>query len=246
MRTNAEEALHSLLTVYGSIHPDSDTLLPAIDSQDREQLSRLVCSILLSGSSCQWGAVHGIYHGLGGMIDYLGVQTLWEAAAKNNDALGNAIRICMDAIPSGAVSAIAASRQIIRHIYQTIAHDDLRDAFTADPEDVRQLVATLTGDPVPAIFILSALGHSETRPLPTSGASLCLMRLGLLDPYQSHLFVGEAYEAVREEARRVLERHPVGVALMSEWWMTNCPDGCCICPAAGVGASCDALLKGLV
>lgn len=203
--------------------------------------------MLLSGSSCQWGAAVGIYHALCGMIGYLGVQTLWEAAAKNNDDLGHAVRICLGAVPLGAVPESAASRQIIRHTYQTIANYDLRDAFAADGEDVRQLVARLTDDPVPAIFLLGLLGHGETRPLPSSGASLFLMRCGLIDPFNPEFFFGEGFEAVREEASRVLERYPVDVALMAEWWgFGHCPEECCVCPAAGVDASCEALLGGMV
>lgn len=227
-RTNAEEALHSLLTTYGSIHPDSNLLLPTTDDTDREQLSRLVCSILLAGDAVQWGQSVGVYHAICGMAEYLGCAYLTNLKDISDDDLESAIWMTLRAVPERDVSDC---RKVIRRYLHCLADGDLREARGADGNHVRQFVGDLTPNPVEAIFVLRALGHSEVRPTPTVGASLLLMRLEVLSAFEAVYFT-DGYSAIQEEARRVLEQHPVEMALMAEWWgLGHCPESCVVCPA---------------
>lgn len=227
-RTNAEEALSSLLGVYQSIHPDSTTLLPHIDDS-QEELTRLVCSILLAGDSVQWGHSVGVYHAINGLLEHLDCSYLVDLKDINDDDLESAIWMTMRAVPDRSVTEC---RKIIRRFLKRLDDGDLREARDADGNHVREFVATLTSDPVVGTFILGVLGHSEVRCLPTTGASLLLMRLEVLDPYQSQFFTTDGYSAIQEDARRVLEQHPVELALMAEWYgIGHCPESCPICPA---------------
>lgn len=227
-RTNAEQALSSLLSVYDSIHPDSTTLLPRIDADSQEDLSRLVCSILLTGDAVQWGHSIGVFHALHGLLDYLDCSYLRDIKDIPNDEIDTAIWMTLRAVPERSVSEC---RKIIRRYIRLLADGDLREARDADGDHVRQFISQFTEDPVPAIFILRTLGHPEVRPLPTVGASLLLMRLEVTSALETSYFT-EGYPAVQEEARRVLERHPIDLALMSEWWgLGHCPESCPVCPA---------------
>lgn len=199
-----------------------------MDIASKEELTRLVAAILLTGDAVQWGHAVGVYHSLHGLLDYLDCPTLWHLASIFDDDLDTAIWMTMRAVPDREVTEC---RKIIRKYLHRLAGGDLREAREADGNHVREFVATLTKDPVVGTFLLRVLGHSEVRCLPTTGASLLLMRLEVLSAFQSQFFV-DGYPAIQEEARKVLEQHPVELALMAEWFgVLHCPESCPVCPA---------------
>ena len=204
-------------------------MLPKIDTEDREQLTRLVAAILLTDSAVQWGHSVGVFHALCGLLEYLDCSYLTNLKDINDDDLESAIWMTMRAVPDRSVTEC---RKVVRRYLRRLDDGDLREAREADGNHVRDFVADLTKDPVVAIFLLRVLEHGATRPLPSSGASLLLMRLEVLDPYQSQFFTTSGYSAIQEEARRVLEYHDVELALMAEWYgVGHCPESCPVCPA---------------
>jgi hypothetical protein len=218
-----------LLQTYEAIHPDLHQLLPKVDINSKEELTRLVAAILLTGDAVQYGHSVGVYHAICGLLEHLDCPYLTNLKDVSDDDLDSAIWMTLRAVPDREVSQC---RKVICRCLHRLDDGDLREARDADGNHVREFVATLTSDPVLAIFLLRILGHSEVRPLPTTGASLLLMRLEVLDPYQSQFFTTDGYSAIQEEARRVLEQHDVELALMAEWWgVLHCPESCPICPA---------------
>lgn len=169
-----------------------------------------------------------MFHALHGLLDYLDCSHIRDVKDIPSHDLDTAIWMTLRAVPERSVSEC---RKIICRFIRRLADGDLREATEADGNHVRQFISQFTEDPVPATFILRVLGHPEVRPLPTVGASLLLMRLEVIPAFETSYFT-EGYPAIQEEARRVLERHPVDLALMSEWWgLGHCPESCPVCPA---------------
>jgi len=98
-------------------------------------------------------------------------------------------------------------------------------------------------EPTVGNYLLRILGHPNSRVTPTTGSALLLTRLSVVEPFQPEFFIASNYDALREEARRALERYELDVACMSEWHgVQRCPE----CTSCIAQMSCPALVEGLL
>lgn len=230
------------MLAYQAIIPPSNIQLPVINYDDKEELTRLCLAVVLSGDFIAFGSAVGVYYAICGMVEYLGVRSLTEVRGVGRSELETAIWTTLRAVPERQVSEC---RKIILGFLKTLADGDLREARDADSGYVREYVERLAPhEPTVGNYLLKILGHPNSRVTPTSGAALLLTRLSVVEPFQPEFFMSSGYDALREEARRALERYPLDIACMSEWHgVHRCPECCTSCCAQQV---CPALVEGLV
>ena len=175
------------------------------------------------------------------MVEYLGVRSILDVRGIGRSDLEVAIWTTLRAVPERQVSEC---RKIIREFLKTPINGDVLEARDTDSEYVRGYVERLApNEPTVGNYLLGILGHPDSRVTPTSGSTLLLTRLGIVDAFQPQFIIATNYDALREEARQALERYELDVACMSEWHgVHRCPE-CTSCPAQ---LTCPSLVEGLV
>ncbi len=227
IRTQAEEALSLLVAQYEALCPTSITPQPS----NPDELTNTVAAIALSGDFAQWGSVHGVFHALHGFMRYLGVDHLADLKHKTRSEIEQAIWVCLRAVPERRVSECV---RIIRRVISDYdyLHGDWSTLATLDDEKARRIVRSVINEPTAALILMQAVG-SDARPLPSGGASVCLMRMGVISAWEPDYFT-HGFPAVREEARRILTGLQPEAMLAVEWWGTWGCDG----DDDGIGSRC--------
>lgn len=196
---------------------------PCTNINDTEEVTRQVCAIALAGDYSPYGSVEGVRHSLDGFMHYLGAHHLSDLQHMERQSVYRAIWLCLRGVPERRVTEVA---RIICRVGEVI--DDLQDDWASvaqmHPEQIRRVVELITTEPVAALYIMGLLGVSTVRPTPSGGSAVCLMRIGLVSAWEPNYF-SSGFMAVREEARRVLERLSPEHYLAAEWWGTWGCDG---------------------
>jgi len=222
--TRAYEALELLLTFCEQITDSSP--VPEIDPDSPEELLRLIVAVAWSGDYSAYGHVHGIYRAVNAMCEFLNVERIADTRNISKGELSQAVLATCAAVPDRTVSeCVRVLRRLIRICGQV--EYDLRQVRDFDANRIHKSIQLLCDQPIPAIYILRAIGLSHT-PLPSGGGTAVLLRLSLLDWRIPEVIIG-GFPAAREEARRALEGYPDEVFVAVEYLSRICPDGCPIC-----------------
>lgn len=182
-----------------------------------------MCAIALAGDFAPYGFIDGVRHSLDGCLHYLGVDHLSELKNINRQDIERGVWLCLRGVPERRVTE--ATRILLR-VGKVIdeLQGDWSQVSRLHPDGVRRVVRSITAEPIAALFVMGLLGADTVRPLPSGGSTVCLMRIGILSPWEPRYF-NEGFKAVRHEAMGVLEHLPPEHFASAEWWGNYGCDG---------------------